>query len=69
MEMLYMEAKDEVIRVSEEKLAVLNQYEGGATKLELEKQNADFQGLKVDNEELKRKCEKCMFLAKDWKTV
>lgn len=62
MEKLYMEAKDEVIQVNEEKLAVLNEYEGGATRVELEKQNVKLEELKIANEQLKLKCEKCTYL-------
>ena len=57
-----MEAKDEVIRVNEEKLAVLNEYEGGATRVELEKQSVKLEELNIANEQLKLKCEKCTYL-------
>ena len=58
MEKLYMEAKDEVIRANEEKLFVLNEYEGGATRKEFDEAKEKIESLKSQTEELNSKCEK-----------
>ena len=50
MEKLYMEAKDEVIRANEEKLFVLNEYEGGATRKEFDEAKEKIESQKFTGE-------------------
>ena len=59
MEKLYMDAKEEIIRIQEENFGILNRYEGGATKDDFEKTQIELTKAKQAKVEIDKECEQC----------